>query len=357
MRPESELRCLTPAIAAEYKPEPVSSLARKLADERLSEARSKRESLTAKVRKEALREDLKEKLGDIEPLDLPLAHTLWTRKYSKFNLEASSIETEKGITIPVFLITPEKNSQPYPVVLALAEGGKEGFLSERPNQIASLLEKGIAVCLPDLRGTGELSSSASRGPGAMSLAANELMLGGTLVGSRLKDARTIFNWLKNRPDIDSNRIALWGDSFSEPNAPDFNFDQSPGQKPGPVPQRQAEPLGAFLSVLTALYENQVSAIACSGGLVSFVSVLENRFCHIPQDVIVPGILEIADLGEIVESLVPRPVFLEKIVDGRNKIVTPEIMEKKYGANSGLTLRNESGDPSLADWISTQCLRK
>jgi hypothetical protein len=41
MRAESELWCLTPAIAAEYKPEPVSSLVKKLALERLSDARLK----------------------------------------------------------------------------------------------------------------------------------------------------------------------------------------------------------------------------------------------------------------------------------------------------------------------------
>ncbi len=357
MRSESDLRCLTSATASKYKPEPVSTLVRKLASERLSDARLKRENLSSEEQNKALRAALKEKLGDIEPVGRPAVQTLWTRKHSDFIIEASSIETEKGIKIPVFLLIPAKNLQRYPVVLAVAEGGKEGFLAKRPNEIASLLEKGIAVCLPDVRGTGELSSSTTRGPGAMSLAANELMLGGTMVGSRLKDTRTVFKWLSNRSDIDSKRIALWGDSFAEPNATDFNFDQSPGQKSGPVPQRQAEPLGSFLSVLTALYENQVSAIACRGGLVSFLSVLENRFCHIPQDVIVPGILEVTDLGEIIESIVPRPVFLENMVDGRNKIVTPEFMKKEYGKNSGLYLRSESGEPSLTDWISTQCLKK
>lgn len=357
MRAESELWCLTPAVAAKYKPEPVSSLVRNLAIERLSDARSKRTNLTAAERKKALSEALKEKLGNIEPVSRPSVHTLWTRKHSNFIMEASSVETEKGITLPVFLFIPENKVQQYPVVLALAQGGKEGFLNKRYDEIASLLEKGIAVCLPDLRATGELNSSTSRGPGAMSHAANELMLGGTLIGSQLKDARTIFHWLSRRSDIDSKRIVLWGDSFAEPNAPDFIFDQSPGQKPGPVPQRQSEPLGSFLTVLTALYESQVSAIACSGGLVSFLSVLENRYCHIPQDVVVPGILEVTDLGEIVESIFPRPVFLEKMVDGRNKKVTPEIMKKEYGANSSLFLHEDSDDHSLADWISTQCLMK
>ena len=142
MRSESELRCLTPETAAEYRPETVSALVRKIALERLSDSRLKRENLKTEVRKKALRDALKEKLGDIEPFDNPSVKTLWTRNHSDFTLEASSVETEKGINIPVFLFVPEKNLNRYPVVLALAEGGKEGFLSNRFNEIASLLEKG-----------------------------------------------------------------------------------------------------------------------------------------------------------------------------------------------------------------------
>jgi hypothetical protein len=273
-------------------------------------------------------------------------------------MEAITIKTESDITLPVFLLTPEIGTKRRSVVIALAEGGKESFLSSRSNEIASLLSDGVTVCLPDVRGTGELSDQHSRGPEAMGLAANELMLGRTLTGSRLKDTRTIFRWLAGRSDIDPNSIALWGDSFSEPNAPDFQFDQSHDQQAGPVAQRQAEPLGPFLAVLTALYEDHVTAVAGSGGLVSFVSVLEDRFCHIPQDVIVPGILEVTDLGEIVASIAPRPVLLAELVNGLNKKVSLSTLEKEYGTRtSNLLLRDDEGSPSLPVWLSKQCLKK
>jgi hypothetical protein len=348
---------LTPATALKYKPESVSSLVMELALERLAESRSKRAGLTADERKKTIREELKQKLGDIEPINSPAVSSLWTRQYSIYSMEALTIKSETGILLPVFLLTPRIGPKRRSVVIALAEGGKEGFLSQRSNEIASLLEKGITVCLPDLRSTGELSSAASRGPGAMSLAANELMFGGTLVGLQLKDTRTIFRWLAGRSDTDPNRIALWADSFSEPNAQDFQFDQSPGQQPGPVPQRQAEPIGSFLAILTALYEDQVTAVACRRGLVSFVSVLEDRFCHIPQDVIVPGILEVTDLGEIVALISPRPVLLEELVNGRNKTVPLRSMEGEYGTSlSHVTLRGNAVNFSSTNWLATQLLR-
>jgi len=267
------------------------------------------------------------------------------------------METDPGIMLPIFLLIPENNTNRRPAVIALAEGGKEGFLSRYPNEVAFLLNKGITVCLPDLRGSGELNSSNSRSPGAMSLAGNELMLGGTLTGSRLKDARTLFRWLEKRPDIDPENIAIWGDSFSEPNTRDFQFDQSPGQQPGPIRQRQVEPLGSFLALLTGLYEDNISAIACRGGLISFLSVLQDNFCHIPQDVVVPGILEVTDIPYIVQNISPRPVMLAEMVDGLNKRVSGEILQNEYGTNiPGLTLEEDTDNVSIAQWLVNQCLK-
>jgi hypothetical protein len=339
-------------------PATVSSKVKELALQRLAASRSKRADLTADGRKKIICEELRQKLGDIEPIKLPVVHSLWTRQYSNFVMEALTIETESDVILPIFLLKPKLASKRRSVVIALAEGGKEKFLSSRSNEIASLLSDGVTVCLPDVRGTGELSDQHSRGPEAMGLAANELMLGRTLTGSRLKDTRTIFRWLAGRSDTDPNSIALWGDSFSEPNAPDFQLDQSPDQQAGPVDQRQSEPLGPFLALLTALYEDNVTAVAGSGGLVSFISVLEDRFCHIPQDVIVPGILEVTDLGEIVASIAPRPVLLAELVNGLNKKVSLSTMEKEYGTKtSNLILREDTGNPSLTGWLSKQCLKK
>jgi len=351
--PEPELMCLTPAAAVEHKPESVSAVAMKLALQRLADSRSKREGLTADERKKALQDELKKKLGDIDPMNSPAVRTLWTRQFSNFSMEALTIETEPGIMLPFFLLSPKICPQHPSVVITLAEGGKEGFLSLRSNEIASLLSDGITVCLPDVRGTGELSGQRSHGPGAMGLSASELILGNTMTGLRLKDTRTIFRWLAGRSD-DPNCIALWGDSFSDPNASDFQFDQSPGQLPGPLQQRQAEPLGSFLALLTGLYEDSVAAIACRGGLISFSSVLEDNFCHIPQDVVVPGLLEITDIADIVRTITPRPVLLAELVNGLNKKVNLSLMENEYGRQiQNLTLTEEAENQLLTNWLTSK----
>ena len=42
--------------------------------------------------------------------------------------------------------------------------------------------------------------------------------------------------------------------------------------------------------------------------------------HVPSDVIVPGILEAGDIGDIAKALGPQPVLLENMRDGRNRVV-------------------------------------
>jgi hypothetical protein len=195
----------------------------------------------------------------------------------------------------------------------------------------------------------------------MSLAETELMLGQTMLGARLKDARTIFRYLLSRPDFDHTRVAVWGDSFAQSNAEDFTFDQSEMQAAGPFAQHQAEPMGALLALLTGLYEDRVTAIAARGGLISFLAVLEDRFCHVPQDVIVPRVLEAGDTADIVAAQGSRPVLLERFVDGRNRAANDARLHAEFQTalkvSGRLVVREAPGEPGLASWLSEQCLRQ
>ncbi len=348
--PDSALMCLTPAVAAERQPQTASAIAFELARHRLSAARSKDSSLSA------LRTALAGKLGDIQPMEKPSAQLLWEKSGAGATVEALAIETAPGITLPMLILKPaHAAAKRSPAVLALAEGGKARFLAERGPDINALLRKGFEICLPDVRGTGEVAATSSRGPGAMDLPATEFMLGETMLGARLKDVRTVFHYLASRPDIDPANIAVWGDSFAKTNPADFAFDQSEMQEAGPFAQYQAEPMGALVALLTGLYEDHVAAVTARGGLVSFLSVLEDRFCHLPQDVIVPGILESADVTDIVAALLSRRVLLEGFVDGRNRVVHNPRLQSKFAAalkvSPHLVVRESSTDPELASWLA------
>ncbi len=86
-----------------------------------------------------------------------------------------------------------------PVCVAVVHSGKEGIWRHRPDLLAS----GMAVCLPDLRGTGETrgGSDRNRTSGDTSRSSTEQMLGGTMLGARLRDLRSVLAYLRGRDDV------------------------------------------------------------------------------------------------------------------------------------------------------------
>jgi hypothetical protein len=170
--------------------------------------------------------------------------------------------------------------------------------------------------------SGETAPDTRRGPSSaeVSLSATELMLGNTLLGARLKDLRTVLTYLSSRQNVESKRTAIWGDSFAPANPSRLLPDELPAWQIGPETQHQAEPLGGLLAILAGLYENNIQAIAVRGGLASYFSLLDDSFTYVPGDIIVPGILEAGDIGDVVAALAPRSTLFESWVDGRNRLV-------------------------------------
>ena len=361
-RPESELASLTPAIARELKMAPVHELAFDLAVSKLNSTRAAMSRLDPDQRRVELRRKLAAKLGDIEPNRTPEAAVHWRRQLDGANIEAITLDIEPGIVVPLLVLRPSLASKPaLPAVVAVNEGGKERFLAQRSDQIKTVLKAGIAVCLVDVRGTGETTSEMRRGLNSEeeSAAATEFMLGNTLLGARLKDLRTVLAYLWARPDVDARKLALWGDSFAPVNPPRFVLDELIGWQVGPEIEYQAEPLGGLLALLGGLYEDKVCAIAARRGLAAYSSVLEDQFAYVPNDIVVPGILDVADVADIAAALAPRPFLVENFVDGRNRVVETRELRERFGlvyhsyreAPAQLRVRESSQEPSLVQWLA------
>jgi hypothetical protein len=215
-----------------------------------------------------------------------------------------------------------------PIVLCVAQEGKAAFLRKRSEELEGLLSGGAAVCLMDLRGTGETAVPGGRGRTSPStaLSATELMLGQPLLGSRLRDLRTVLGYLKQRPGLDPQRIVVYGDSFAASNPREVNLAVPLGIDEMP---NQSEPLGGLLSLLLALFEDDVRGVYASRGLLSYSSVLASPFCYLPFDVVVPGAIEAGDLRALVAALAPRAIMLEGLVDGQNRFAEENVAREVY----------------------------
>lgn len=155
-RPVSELTVLTPSIAPELH---IRSLHEAAHEQGLAEVQTVRDQL-AKLgpadRRQWLATHLAERLGNTDPNPNPQATVEWTKELPGTLAEALVLSVEPGITVPMLLLHPlRQGATRLPVVVAVAAGGKDLFLSQRSEQIEGLLKGGVAVCLPDVRGTGE----------------------------------------------------------------------------------------------------------------------------------------------------------------------------------------------------------
>jgi len=292
----------------------------------LRAARARRRSLGAKERVQRLQEELQPRLGNIEPTAAPNRETLWKRSLAGAVVEAVSLRVEDGITVPLLLLLPG-GIPVRSVVVGVAQGGKDRFLTGRANELEALLRAGIAVCLPDVRGTGE-TASGQEDDSDSGAALREFDLSTNLLGSRLKDLRTVLAYLREHPVLSRKDVALWGESFAPPNPPSLYLNEVENEA-GPQVQRSSDPLGAHLVLLAGLYEDNVSAIAARGGLASYLSVLEDAYTYTPMHVIVWGILKSGDIADVAGALAPRPVALTDLVGGRNILVTAAKVEENF----------------------------
>src|SRR5262249_25524573 len=116
-------------------------------------------------------------------------------------VERGVINISPNIAVPFLLLVPPRaKEQARPPVVAFSEDGKGELLKRQAAEIARLLEAGVVVCLPDLRGTGETRPGDGRGrtSSSTSISATEWMLGRTLLGGRLQDLIAVLAYLRSR---------------------------------------------------------------------------------------------------------------------------------------------------------------
>lgn len=340
-RTEGELLSYTPALAGKAVSRPVHALAHDIAGTRLAHARKTLAALDERSRVEWLRKEWSRRLGDVQPNVSPIAPVARKQQLGGVSVESVSVEVESGISVPLLFLRPTSATGKHAAVVAVSHSGKEGLWRDHRAEILKLVGKGVAVCLPDLRGIGETAPDLRRGPmsSEISLAATELMLGNSLLGARLKDLRTVLAYLRNRPDVDSKRMALWGESEAPVNRQRLLADESPGWQIGPDVQHECDPVGGLLTVFGMLFESELRTGVTRRGLSSFESILDDAFAYIPGHVIVPDLLGAGDLSDIIDALPAKSLLRLSAVNAKNQPVATE---------------DRTTDPS--DWLAAHLAR-
>lgn len=339
-RETDELLCMTPELQDQLKPQSLHKLAGELGTERIEEARKDRQNLSADERRQKLRDGWSQLLGDIEPAGIPKIVREPMEIVDDLAIKRVLLEVEEGIIVPMVLLGADTNKNAdAPAVILVARRGKQELLRERADQISKLIAAGAIVCLPDLRGTGETraGNDLGRSSYATTLSTRDQVLGQTLLGSRLRDLRSVVRFARSRG---TGPIVVWGESLAETNPADRSEVVPYGVD---NPNVHAEPSGGLLALLCGLYEDDAEVVCAEGTFASFQSLLNSPFLNVPHDAVVPGAMTVSDVSDIAAAMAPRPLMFTDPVDGLNRAVSANELNSDFAATTEAYRDADAGD--------------
>jgi dienelactone hydrolase len=112
------------------------------------------------------------------------------------------IPTDRGITIPAFLLQPDAGTGVKGVLVGLDDGGKEGLAADPV--LAEALEQGWEVCGMDPRGIGELATAKTGWVFAVSL-----LLGENFIGRQAWDLRRVLEELNTAAALRDEPVVIY----------------------------------------------------------------------------------------------------------------------------------------------------
>lgn len=346
----SELQCWTDEARDMLKPRMMHELMRERAAASLQVKAGKEDQKAEWLRLLGITEQslalAKCKVEEVGAEVLPSGHRMKTQILRH--------ESNPVLALPMVTLRPMNAPKNTPIVIGVAQDGKAGFLKNRAETIAQLLNSGVAVCLPDLRGTGETRvDGRGRTSGSTSVSATEYLHGRTVPGTQLQELVMLIHEL---PKQGFGSVALWGDSFAAPNDPQMVFATPHDAAKMP---KQSEPMGGLLALLGGVFGgDNVKAIYVRGGLVSFRSMLDSPFCYYPHDAVIPGVLASRDLDSLASANGKRGLRMESLVDGLNRQVDQKTLTKAFErAKVQMVLSEQASAPTdIATWLAAQVKR-
>jgi dienelactone hydrolase len=259
-----------------------------------------RRTQSPEERRNGLIRALRESLGEFAPnpdFEPTLLERVPCDGYIRERVELSATP---GLSFAAYVLIPDGADGPVPGVLALhghGYGSREivglkpdgspdtGKPTAHRHFALQLVRRGLAVIAPDVVGFGErrLDADLRGNPDAPNscyrLATQLMMLGKTLTGLRVAEARHALDYLLKRPEVRGRKVGAMG--FSG---------------------------GALIAGAAAALDGRIAAAVLTGFPNTFKdSIFAVHHCI---DNYTPGLLLHAELPELIALAAPRPLFLE-----------------------------------------------
>jgi dienelactone hydrolase len=254
-----------------------------------------------------LRRKLRKLIGGIPRLRPPLAaRRLWIRDHPLGQIEKIIFTSELYADVPAYVCLPRHASPPYPFMICLqghTTGMHVSIAVQREDETLPLavegdrdfalgcLRNGVAALCLEQRSFGERREQNQEQvseQGCHDAAMQALLLGKTLLGERVFDVDRGMDYLAERRDADMQRIGVMGNSG-----------------------------GGTISIYAAALLPRLSFAMPSCSFCTFRdSILSIYHC---ADNYVPGILQVAEMADVLGLFAPKPVV---IVAGQDDPIFP-----------------------------------
>jgi cephalosporin-C deacetylase-like acetyl esterase len=273
-----------------------------------------------------------QKVGEIQVKDLVIEKYL--------------LAPEEGIVVPVRIVLPMNHPAKLPAVAYLRD---RNGASDTPGLFEELARLGRIVAVADTRGFGE-TMSARRVPDPhldyfdprdgmdADFAIASFFLGRPLLGMRVRDARSVVEFLRARPDVDPARITIVGRGWA-----------------------------GVVALFTAAIEPGITSAAVEGIPISFAEIAAANLYNQPVSLMLPGVLHEFDISDVLASFTPRSLLvlnpqdaMTRKLDEEDPRRAAEDVRKKYAKMGGkssfvvevVPLESNVGN-TLIKWISLQ----
>ncbi len=232
---------------------------------------------------------------------------LWTRRFDFATVEKLVFRSEPGADVPAYLCLPHDAPRPLPVFICL-QGHTSGMhlsigvdaKSERRaipidgdrDFAVGCARRGIAALCLEQRSFGERAEREQKQTcphnTCHDAAMHALMLGRTLAGERVYDVIRAIELLRQRPDLDTRRLGIMGNSG-----------------------------GGLISILAGALIPSIRFMIPSCALCTYRdSILSIYHC---ADNYIPGLYLEAEMADVLGLFAPRAVV---VVNGRTDPIFP-----------------------------------
>ncbi len=236
----------------------------------------------------------------------PVAEKIHSIDRGQYVEEKYALDVGQPVPAPMYALVP-KTPPPYKPIMVFHGHNPSGqyILGNYPdeaiaqemraidnNYAQALAEAGYLVCAVEQRGFGERVtnqlSGGNQGRSCRHLAFEYLLQGGTLLGERCWDGMVAISYVKQRPDVVPDALGCTGNSG-----------------------------GGTTTLWLSTIEDRITTVVVSCYFCAFKqSILGMEHCECNY---VPGILELAEMGDLTALIAPRPI---RIIAGEQDPIFP-----------------------------------